>query len=342
MKKLLLIAALIAALIIPSFSWAAELNNVTAQGVDGNLNFYDVNMNIICTWDAANRKFTIPSGSTLNVPGTTSFAAVIASGDISGNTVHASTITASGDVSGNSVHGSSVTASGPVAGSKVTASGDVSGNSVHGSTITASGDVSGNSIHGSSITSSGDVSGNTIHGSTITASGDVSGNSIHGSTATFSSITANKVVLTSTGGLLVSSTMTDASFNALAPVYVEVSGSYTLTSTQMQSPKCTIVNVGSGSDASYNLPVDISGNLACDFQSGFTSAQKWGVHSTTINLAIADASGATLGAAGDYARFDQSVAGQSFQCKSQKTGLTTWGWVCKPTVTTVGRAFANN
>ncbi len=299
MKKLLLIAALIAALIIPSFSWAAELNNVTAQGVDGNLNFYDVNMNIICTWDAANRKFTIPSGSTLNVPGTTSFAAVIASGDISGNTVH-------------------------------------------GSTITASGDVSGNSIHGSSITSSGDVSGNTIHGSTITASGDVSGNSIHGSTATFSSITANKVVLTSTGGLLVSSTMTDASFNALAPVYVEVSGSYTLTSTQMQSPKCTIVNVGSGSDASYNLPVDISGNLACDFQSGFTSAQKWGVHSTTINLAIADASGATLGAAGDYARFDQSVAGQSFQCKSQKTGLTTWGWVCKPTVTTVGRAFANN
>ncbi|MEN6614964.1 MAG: hypothetical protein ABFD12_00260 [Syntrophorhabdus sp.] len=66
MKKRLLIA-LIALLMIPVVIWAAELNNVTSKGVDGNLVFYDQSGNVINTWDAANRKVTIPSGSTIAI-----------------------------------------------------------------------------------------------------------------------------------------------------------------------------------------------------------------------------------------------------------------------------------
>ena len=71
MKKLLLIAALIVALLVPFPGWAAELNNVTAKGVDGNLVFYDVSGNAIMTLDAANRKLSIPSGSVLETLGST-------------------------------------------------------------------------------------------------------------------------------------------------------------------------------------------------------------------------------------------------------------------------------
>lgn len=71
MKKLLLIAALIVALLFPTAGRAAELNNITSSGVDGNLVFYDASKNIIMTLDAANRKLSFPSGSLLETLGTT-------------------------------------------------------------------------------------------------------------------------------------------------------------------------------------------------------------------------------------------------------------------------------
>ncbi|MDD5538351.1 MAG: hypothetical protein PHF12_05240 [Candidatus Omnitrophica bacterium] len=71
MKKLLLIAALIVALFVPYPGWAAELNNITSAGVDGNLVFYDKSGNAIMTLDAANRKLSFPSGSLLETLGTT-------------------------------------------------------------------------------------------------------------------------------------------------------------------------------------------------------------------------------------------------------------------------------
>lgn len=71
MKKLLLIAALIVALMFPVSGGAAELLNVTSAGVDGNLVFYDKSGNIIMTLDAANRKLSFPSGSLLETLGTT-------------------------------------------------------------------------------------------------------------------------------------------------------------------------------------------------------------------------------------------------------------------------------
>ncbi len=71
MKKLLLIAALIVALLVPFSGRAAELNNITSAGVDGNLVFYDKSGNAIMTLDAANRKLSFPSGSLLETLGTT-------------------------------------------------------------------------------------------------------------------------------------------------------------------------------------------------------------------------------------------------------------------------------
>lgn len=71
MKKLLLIAALIVALMFPILGGAVELNNITSRGVDGNLVFYDVSGNAIMTLDAANRKLSFPSGSLLETLGTT-------------------------------------------------------------------------------------------------------------------------------------------------------------------------------------------------------------------------------------------------------------------------------
>lgn len=62
MKKLLLVAALIVAFLIPVAGWA-EMNNVTAEGIDGNLVYKDASGNQITKWDAANREFNIPSGS---------------------------------------------------------------------------------------------------------------------------------------------------------------------------------------------------------------------------------------------------------------------------------------
>lgn len=45
----------------------SELNNVTAEGIDGDLVYKDKSGNIICRWDAANRRFEIPSGSALAI-----------------------------------------------------------------------------------------------------------------------------------------------------------------------------------------------------------------------------------------------------------------------------------
>lgn len=67
MKKFVLIAALVVLLFMPVVIWAAELNNVTSKGVDGNLVFYDQSGNVINTWDATNRKVSIPSGSTIAI-----------------------------------------------------------------------------------------------------------------------------------------------------------------------------------------------------------------------------------------------------------------------------------
>lgn len=47
------------------------VTKVKTSWVDGNLNFLDSSGNIIATWDSANRKLTFPSGSTLEVLGTT-------------------------------------------------------------------------------------------------------------------------------------------------------------------------------------------------------------------------------------------------------------------------------
>lgn len=44
-----------------------ELNNITAEGIDGDLVYKDKSGNIICRWDAANRKLEIPSGSVFDV-----------------------------------------------------------------------------------------------------------------------------------------------------------------------------------------------------------------------------------------------------------------------------------
>ena len=67
MKKLFLIAALIALLIIPYAGGAAELNNVTSKGVDGDLVFYDKSGNEIFSIEAGNRKITYPSGSAVDI-----------------------------------------------------------------------------------------------------------------------------------------------------------------------------------------------------------------------------------------------------------------------------------
>lgn len=67
MKKRLFLVALLAVLIIPAVLWAAELLNIRTAGVDGNLVFYDGSGNIICTYDATNRKVNFPSGSTLDI-----------------------------------------------------------------------------------------------------------------------------------------------------------------------------------------------------------------------------------------------------------------------------------
>lgn len=78
MKKIFTIAVLILALLLSASIASAELNNVTAKGVDGDLVFYDKDGNEIFSIEAANRKVTYPSGSavdvesgaTLSIPGT--------------------------------------------------------------------------------------------------------------------------------------------------------------------------------------------------------------------------------------------------------------------------------
>jgi hypothetical protein len=68
MKKRSVIAVLVVALLLVATTlWAAELNNVTAEGQDGNLVYKDVSGNIINKWDAANRAIVVPSGSAINI-----------------------------------------------------------------------------------------------------------------------------------------------------------------------------------------------------------------------------------------------------------------------------------
>jgi len=68
MKKRTLIAVLIIGILfVATTLWAAELNNVTSKGVDGNLVYYDSSGNEINTWDATNRRISIPSGSSIAI-----------------------------------------------------------------------------------------------------------------------------------------------------------------------------------------------------------------------------------------------------------------------------------
>lgn len=67
MKKYLSIAALILVMLITGIVIAAELNNVTSKGVDGDLCFYDKSGNEIFCIEAANRLVTYPSGSGIDV-----------------------------------------------------------------------------------------------------------------------------------------------------------------------------------------------------------------------------------------------------------------------------------
>jgi hypothetical protein len=67
MKKRLLIPVLIVLSLIASTLWAAELLNITTAGVDGNWVIYDGSKNIICTFDATNRKLSFPSGAIVDI-----------------------------------------------------------------------------------------------------------------------------------------------------------------------------------------------------------------------------------------------------------------------------------
>ncbi|MFA6100440.1 MAG: hypothetical protein WC750_06265 [Patescibacteria group bacterium] len=67
MKKKILTFVLVMALLFSAIVGTAELMNITTAGVDGNWVIYDANKNIICTFDAANRKLSFPSGSTFDV-----------------------------------------------------------------------------------------------------------------------------------------------------------------------------------------------------------------------------------------------------------------------------------
>jgi hypothetical protein len=67
MRKKLLIAVLALTMIFSAFYVTAELLNITTAGVDGNWVIYDGSKNIICTFDATNRKLSFPSGSVFDV-----------------------------------------------------------------------------------------------------------------------------------------------------------------------------------------------------------------------------------------------------------------------------------
>lgn len=67
MKKRTFLGILALLLIFVGVCWGAELMNIRTAGVDGNLVFYDGSGNIICTYDATNRKINFPSGSTLDI-----------------------------------------------------------------------------------------------------------------------------------------------------------------------------------------------------------------------------------------------------------------------------------
>ncbi len=67
MKKKLLIAVLAVGLLIPAIFAGAELLNITAKGVDGDLVYYDASGNEIMSLEAANRLLTFPSGSGIDV-----------------------------------------------------------------------------------------------------------------------------------------------------------------------------------------------------------------------------------------------------------------------------------
>jgi len=73
MKKKLLIAVLVMTMLFSAFYVAAELNNITTAGVDGNWVIYDTNKNIICTFDASNRKLSFPTGSAVDIESGGSF-----------------------------------------------------------------------------------------------------------------------------------------------------------------------------------------------------------------------------------------------------------------------------
>lgn len=67
MKKRILIAVLMAAFMIPALIWAAELNNITAAGVNGNLCFYNASGSEIFCVEDTTRLVSYPSGSAVDV-----------------------------------------------------------------------------------------------------------------------------------------------------------------------------------------------------------------------------------------------------------------------------------
>jgi len=80
MKKKLLIMFLALIIAFSAMYVGAELMNITTAGVDGDWVIYDGSKNIICTFDAANRKLTFPSGSALNVESGATAAIATATG----------------------------------------------------------------------------------------------------------------------------------------------------------------------------------------------------------------------------------------------------------------------
>lgn len=63
------------------------VTKVKSRWVSGNLEFLDVAGNIIATYDGVNRKFTVPTGSTLEVAGVTVDASTLAADEQTGANV---------------------------------------------------------------------------------------------------------------------------------------------------------------------------------------------------------------------------------------------------------------
>ena len=135
-----------------------------------------------------------------------------------------------------------------------------------------------------------------------------------------------------------------AKISATPPSAIDGSAEPTLTAAQMSDPRCSVTNYGmTDADHYVNLPT-VAANLSCLFNVGTARAHKWGVKagaSDTIYLIGSDGSIAA-GSDNGYARFDNTVVGQSFACWSFTTGSGAWDWQCKAISVGTGRTFAAN